>query len=108
MSVAKGVERVSHGQRRDRARGIAQERMLRLAELAAAEPDPDRARRFVSIARRISTRHRVPLPRRLRRFACRECDAYLVPGRNCRVRLEKRRVVVTCLKCGKVKRYPYP
>ena len=86
---------------------IAHERIMYLAELAAAEQDASRARRYVQIARNISTRHRVPLSRGLRRFACRGCNSYLVPGKNCRVRLKNRRVVVTCLECGRVKRYPY-
>jgi len=91
-----------------RGPGIARERMDRLAELAAAEADASLARRYVRMARKISTRHRVRLPWRLRRFACRGCNAYLVPGRNCRVRLKNRRVTVTCLECGRVRRYPYP
>jgi ribonuclease P protein subunit RPR2 len=30
-----------------------------------------------------------------------------VPGENSRVRLDGNNIVITCLKCGSIKRYPY-
>ncbi len=88
---------------------IAAERIERLHELArtaAADGDTDRARYYVRLARRVAERNRLPLPKRFRRFTCDDCDAYLRPGDNARVRLQDGHVVVTC-DCGTQARYPY-
>jgi len=88
---------------------VAEERIRRLQELArgaASECREERARRYVRRARRIAERNRLELPRELRRFTCRSCDAYLRPGKNARVRLQDGHVVVAC-DCGQLARYPY-
>jgi ribonuclease P protein subunit RPR2 len=89
--------------------GIADERVDRLLDLAreaAAAGEFDRSREYVALARRIAERHRLTLPRRFRRFTCDDCDVYLRPGANARVRLGPGRVVVRC-DCGSTARYPY-
>lgn len=88
---------------------LAKQRIERLFLLAGeAYPErPDLANRYVGIARRISMRHRVSIPRELKRSVCKECYAYLKPGSNARVRTDGRNVVITCLKCGGIRRYPY-
>jgi ribonuclease P protein subunit RPR2 len=88
---------------------VAEERIDRLTELArdaARADEPDLARRYVRRARRIAERNRIALPRRFKRFTCDRCDAYLLPGRNARVRTRDGHVVVTCA-CGEHARYPY-
>ncbi|MFC6825956.1 ribonuclease P protein component 4 [Halopelagius fulvigenes] len=88
---------------------IAAERIERLHELAreaTAEREFDRAREYVRLARRIAERNRTGLPRTFRRYTCDDCDAYLRPGVNARVRLRPGRVVVRC-DCGATKRYPH-
>ncbi|MFB6068397.1 MAG: ribonuclease P protein component 4 [Halobacterium sp.] len=88
---------------------IAAERIDRLhalARAAAREGEDDRAREYVRRARRLAERHRLRLPREFRRFTCDACDAYLIPGRNARVRTRDGHVVVTC-DCGHQERYPY-
>ncbi|MEF8806757.1 ribonuclease P protein component 4 [Natronomonas sp.] len=88
---------------------VAEERIERLHELArqaAREGDDDLARRYVRRARRVAERNRLSLPKRFKRFTCDACDAYLVPGRNARVRTQDGHVVVTC-DCGEQARFPY-
>lgn len=88
---------------------IAEERIDRLHTLArdaAASCEDERAREYVRLARRIAERHRLPLPRMLKRFTCDACDSYLRPGKNARVRLQGGTVVITC-DCGAHARYPY-
>ncbi len=88
---------------------VAAERIERLSELAreaAREGDDELARRYVRRARRVAERNRLPLPRRFKRFTCDRCDAYLLPGRNARVRTRDGHVVITC-DCGGHARYPY-
>lgn len=89
--------------------GIAAERIDRLAALArtaAAEGNDDRSREYVRLARRIAERNRLSLPDPFRRFTCDDCDVYLRPGRNARVRVRDGRVVARC-DCGATARYPY-
>jgi len=88
---------------------IAAERIERLADLAAAaaaDGEHDRARAYVARARRIAERHRLALPKRVKRFTCDACGAWLRPGENARSRLQDGHVVVTC-DCGAHARYPY-
>ena len=88
---------------------VAAERIERLHELAreaASEGNDDLAKRYVRRARRVAERNRLPLPKRFKRFTCDACDAYLIPGRNARVRTRDGHVVVTC-DCGAQARYPY-
>jgi len=88
---------------------IARERIDRLRERAratASEGHHDRARRYVRRARRIAERNRLSLPRQFVRFTCDDCDAYLRPGDNARIRTQNGHVVVTC-DCGSQARYPY-
>ncbi|WP_456482453.1 ribonuclease P protein component 4 [Methanopyrus sp.] len=93
-------------------RKIALERTERLLKLARTvyHEDPDRARRYVELARRIAMKARVRLPKHLKRSFCKRCNTPLIPGVTARVRLRQNRmphVSVTCLECGYIYRYPY-
>ncbi|QSG13126.1 RNase P subunit RPR2 [Halapricum desulfuricans] len=88
---------------------IARERIDILherAKQAARGDEQDRAREYVRRARRIAERNRLSLPADFDRFTCDACDAYLLPGRNARVRTREGHVVVTC-SCGAQARYRY-
>jgi len=88
---------------------IARERIERLQSMAreaVREGHEERAREYVRRARRIAERQRLRLPRTFVHSICRACDAYLVPGRNARVRTQSGHVVVTC-DCGVQSRHPY-
>ena len=88
---------------------IAAERLEILevqARRAASAGEAQRARDLVRLARRIAQRHRLSLPHAFDRSTCDDCDAYLLPGRNARVRTRTGHVVVTC-DCGAQTRYPY-
>jgi ribonuclease P protein subunit RPR2 len=88
---------------------MAEQRIKRLFDLAeqAHTERPDLARRYVEIARRISMRHRVGIPGELKKRVCKKCGAFLVTGENSRIRLDGKNVIITCLECGAIKRYPY-
>jgi len=89
---------------------IARERieiLFREAEKRAKEGRFELANRYVEIARKISMKYLVRIPKEYRVRYCKKCLSYLLPGKNCRVRISKHRVIVTCLNCGNVKRYPY-
>lgn len=88
---------------------IAAERIERLQEsarTAVSAGELDRAREYVRRARRVAERNRLSLPREFKRFTCDQCDVYLRPGTNARVRTQDGHVVITC-ECGGQARYPY-
>jgi ribonuclease P protein subunit RPR2 len=91
-----------------KARDLALQRMERLFSLAAAahELHPERSDRYVQIARQISTRTRVRMPRHLKRLFCRHCGGFLSPS-SARVRLRDGVLTSTCLRCEKQTRRPY-
>ncbi len=96
---------------RSEVRTIALERieiLLRLAKQVVAS-DQGLAERYVELARKISMRTKVRIPTADKRFLCKNCGLPLIPGQNARVRTSKGnpRVVITCLSCGVVKRYPF-
>lgn len=84
-------------------RMVAKERISVLFEQArlAFPEHPERSNRYVEIARRIAMRQRVRIGRGLRRQYCHHCNAFLVPGRNERVRVHRGNVVITCLLCNR-------
>ena len=92
-------------------RRIALERIHKLFKLARETIHKDKAlaQRYVNIARRLAMAAKVRLPREYRRQVCRHCKSFILPGVNCRVRIQQRRephVVITCLECGKYMRIP--
>ena len=88
---------------------IARERMELLivhADRAALAGRMDLADRCVDIARRVGMRYNVRFPVMYRRRFCKVCYRYLLPGSTSRTRLNRSRVVTTCLRCGHVMRRP--
>ena len=84
---------------------IARQRIQILFEQAKknAKSDPKLAAKYVKSARRIAMAAKIRLPLEFRRQTCKNCNALLVHGVNCRVRIKQKReshVVVTCLNCG--------
>ncbi len=70
---------------------------------------PERSRRYVEMAVKLSTRYNVRLPPGIKRRFCRSCKSFLVPGVNSRVRTSPSQgaVILTCKECGHVTRHPY-
>ena len=100
-------------------RRIALERIKRLFELGDwiiqeyKNEDIDfgkkLANRYVELARKISMKYKVRIPRELKRRFCKKCHSFLVPGINLKVRIDSKQksVVYECLECGFKMRYPY-
>lgn len=77
-----------------------------IAEKEALNSRQDRANRYVHLARRMAMRYNISLGHYRRHF-CRECGAFLVPGRSATYRLNRGKVVMTCGRCGHIYRFPY-
>jgi ribonuclease P protein subunit RPR2 len=98
--------------RRDkgRERKIALERigiLMRLAEDEAKKGNLSRTARYVSLSRKISTRYNVAFPRSLKRKLCKNCNSFLLPSKNCRVRLSEKKVIIYCFECKEYTRIPF-
>jgi ribonuclease P protein subunit RPR2 len=69
--------------------------------------NPSRSARYALLAQKIGMRYRVSLPSDLKRKMCKKCNQFLVPGSNSRVRMGNGSIIITCLNCGSIKRYPF-
>ena len=90
-------------------KNIAKERIKRLfllSEEKARQNRFDLADRYVELARKISMRYLVPIPKELKRRFCKHCYSYLVPNRNCRIRVNRGKVIIYCNNCNKYTRIP--
>jgi len=82
--------------------------LFRLAKEVIRE-DPQLAQHYVKVARKIAMTTRLRLPKEYKRHICRHCKSFILPGVNCRVRIQHKRephVVITCFNCGKHSRIP--
>ncbi|MFH1445609.1 MAG: ribonuclease P protein component 4 [Nanoarchaeota archaeon] len=90
---------------------IVKERIEKLFKQAENQfqEHPERSHRYVEMARKISMRYNTSIPKTLKRKFCKKCYKFLVPGKNSRTRTSSKQqaVIVNCLECGKVTRYPY-
>ncbi len=67
------------------------------------------AQRYVQIARKIAMRTKLNMPKEYRGLICIKCKRFIVPGVNCRVRIQQKRqthIVTTCLNCNGYSRIP--
>jgi len=90
---------------------IALQRVHTLFGLAkkVVHENPELAQRYVQLARKIAMRTRLRLPKEYRILVCRKCKRFILPGVNCRTRIQQRRephMVITCLNCGGHLRIP--
>jgi ribonuclease P protein subunit RPR2 len=102
--------RRNYGKTRAAVASVATERFQILLDQARkmALTDEKLSRRYVSLARKISSRTKVRIPRESKMYLCKGCGLALVPGHNAKVRLHAHTtgIVISCLSCGAVKRYP--
>ena len=87
---------------------LAMQRVSRLLDIAlkTASEDLCLAQRQGEIARRLCLKYNLRLPYGRRMLFCKGCSRLVVPGVNCRVRLDSRRKALrlVCLECGHVYR----
>ena len=91
-------------------KSIAKSRIIRLFMLAEEYALSNRlslSNRYVFLARKLSMRYLVPIPRKYKRRFCKHCYNYFLPGNNCRVRIQRSRVITYCNNCKKYSRIPF-
>jgi ribonuclease P protein subunit RPR2 len=90
---------------------IAKQRIHTLFKLAntTMPQNPKLAQRYADTARRIAMASKTRLPNQYRRQICKHCKSFILPGINCRTRIQQKRephIVTTCLECGGRMRIP--
>jgi ribonuclease P protein subunit RPR2 len=103
--------RRNYGKMRSAVAKVARERidiLLRQAEEILPK-DVELSKRYVGLAWKISKRTKVRIPREKKHYLCKNCGQPLVLGKNARIRLRSAnsRIIVSCLSCGAIRRYPY-
>jgi len=91
------------------ARHIANERIEILFAMVDEETKKGRtarAKRYLDLAQKLGMRYNISISRWKRSF-CHECKTYYEFPQNASIRLKKGRIIVRCLNCGHVSRYPY-
>lgn len=88
---------------------LAKDRIKKLffqAELVF-EQNPELSTRYVQLARKIAMKFKLRMPRELKRRFCKHCYAYLVPNKNCTVRIRDNKIIYSCFNCKKFMRFGY-
>lgn len=70
------------------------------------DADPRLSDRYVTLARRLSMKYKVPLTSAQKRIFCKHCYHFLMPGKNLRVRTRVGKLVYYCENCKKYWRKP--
>jgi ribonuclease P protein subunit RPR2 len=83
------------------------EKLFRMAEDETGKKNYERANRYAGLAAKIGTRYNVRIPKKYKLHFCRKCHAFLVPGKNSRVRLSRGNRMIHCNGCGWEYRVPY-
>ena len=88
---------------------IALDRIKQLFNEAATKFKSDKslANRYVFIARKLSMKYKTKIPSDLKKRYCKHCKAFLMPSKNCRVRISNGKLVYLCLECQHFMRFPY-
>jgi len=98
-----------HQKKPQKQKEIALERIKTLFKQAKEifKKDKSLANRYVKLARELSMKYKVPIPKPLKRRFCKHCYSYLMPSINIRIRTRQGKVVYYCLECKKYMRFPY-
>ena len=87
---------------------IGKERIRVLMELAEVESiknkNPQRAQRYVTLARNLGMRYNIRISDRYRNRYCRTCNSFLGITNTMRTRCQRGKITITCKNCGRLKR----
>ena len=90
---------------KEKQKKIAKERIEKLFEQAEKTKSQELANRYVGLARKISMKINLRMPRKYKRKFCKHCYNYFKEG-NYRVRTRNNRLVYYCFNCKKYTRIP--
>ena len=87
---------------------IARERIKILFKQAGDifAKNPERANRYVEIARKVAMKANLRLTKPQKRKFCSHCYTYLQSGANARIRTRDKKLIIYCQSCKKYTRIP--
>ena len=93
---------------KEQQKKIAKERITLLFQQAEQvfPKNPERANRYVALARKIAMKVNLSMPKKYKRKFCKHCYAYLQPGINSTSRTREGKLVIYCRNCKKYTRIP--
>jgi len=77
-----------------------------LAEQQALNNKLNLANRYIELARKISMRYLVSIPKDYKRRFCKHCYSYLLPYVTCRIRIHRGKLIIYCYDCKRYSRIP--
>lgn len=93
--------------RSDEIKKIAKERIETLFKEASITGDQKLRNRYVYLARKLTQKSNIRIPREFKRKYCKHCYTYFT-SKNSRVRTTSKKMVSTlCFECKKRTRFPY-
>ena len=66
---------------------------------------PERSHRYAELAHKLKLKYKVKLTPEIKRRLCKKCHKFMVPGKNCRIRIHNSRLIYTCGECGNIRRF---
>lgn len=89
-------------------RRIAEERIEILFEQAKTsfKDSPSLSNRYITLARKLSMKYKVSIPKKYKKLFCKKCYKFLQPGKTLRTRIKNKTLVYYCTNCNYIKRYP--
>jgi ribonuclease P protein subunit RPR2 len=82
-------------------------KLFDLSEQSALSGKLTLSDRYTKIARKISMRYLVPIPKEFKHCFCKHCYSYLLPNVTCRIRINHGKKVIYCFKCKRFTRIPF-
>ncbi len=91
------------------AKTLAKEHIIELFAQAddVFSTKPELAHRYVALARTMQMKHKIHMPRELKRKYCKHCYHYIRTGVNGRVRIRDGVLTLYCDNCKKFTRRPF-
>src|SRR5512136_2822448 len=90
-------------------RMIAQRRiryLFSVAETCGLEGKLTLSDRYIQLARKISMKYLVPIPKEYAYLFCKHCYSFQIPTQTCRVRIHRGMIVSYCTHCKRFSRRP--
>jgi len=81
-------------------------RLFLMAENKAHSGNLSIANRYVEIARKLSMKYLVPIPKEFKHRFCKHCYCFLYPYVNSRFRVTRGKLIIYCNNCKKYTRIP--
>lgn len=66
---------------------------------------PERSHRYAELVHKLKLKYKVKLAPEIKRRLCKKCHKFMVPGKNCSIRIHNSRIIYTCKECGAVRRF---